>query len=131
MKNTLQNKLLVVFSAASILFGSVFGSLAACTETESDSEDFPKYSVLKMTDNYVLHRNIEEAAYVIDTKCGLRLSWGGGIGVSVYNDSEFSSPLSERNSELYLGKTLEELEKNHIEYTDVCKECFPDGLEAE
>lgn len=131
MKNTLKKKLLVGFTAASILFGSVFGSLAACTKTESNSDNFQKYSVVKMTGNYVLHRNIEKAPYVINTKCGLRLSWGGRSGVSVYNDSEFSSPLSAINLKLYFGKTLEELEKNHFEYTDVCEECFPDGLEAE
>ena len=136
MKNTLKNKLLGGISVLSIAGSIFFGSLAACTETESDSADFPKYSVVKMTDNYVLHRNIKKYSSHdngIDTKCGLHLSWSKyGIYVRSPSDSEFMyGPEFAIYSELYLGKTLEELEKNHIEYTDVCEECFPDGIEAE
>ncbi len=129
MKNTLKKKLLVGFTAASILFGSVFGSLAACTETESSSKDFQKYSVIKMTDNYVLHRNNSKSYYTdVDTKCALHISMSslGSVRVKNQDGSEFAY-----NTEFYLGKTLEELEENHIEYTDVCEECFPDGIEAE
>lgn len=132
MKNTLKKKLLVGFSAVSILFGSVFGSLSACAETESDSADFKKYSVVKMTGNYILHKNIKYSNYLnltnVDTKCALHISMNSYGSVRVKNQDY--SHLA-RNTELYFGKTLEELKENHIEYTDVCEECFPDGIEAE
>lgn len=127
MKNTLKKKLLVGFSALSILFGSVFGSLSACEETESSSssKDFSGYAIIKITGKYVLHRN-DRMNRDIYTKCWLHIS-------SEYNsvcvENEDGSELAQ-NTELYLGESLEEFEKNHIEYTDVCEECFPDGLEA-
>ena len=129
MKNTLKKKLLVVFTAASILFGSIFGSLAACTETESNSDNFQKYSVVKMTGNYVLHRNDRmNGVNDIDTKCGLNIERPSRVAIYVHNEDGSTIAIG---SELYFGKSLEELEKNHIEYTDVCEECFPDGIEAE
>lgn len=129
MKNTLKKKLLVVFTAASILFGSIFGSLAACTETESNSDNFQKYSVVKMTGNYVLHRNDRmNGVNDIDTKCGLNIERPSRVVIYVHNEDGSTIAIG---SELYFGKSLEELEKNHIEYTDVCEECFPDGIEAE
>lgn len=126
MKNTLKKKLLGGISVLSIAGSIFFGSLAACTKTESNSADFQKYSVIKMTGNYVLHRN-DRMNRDIYTKCWLHIS-------SEYNsvcvENEDGSELAQ-NTELYLGESLEEFEKNHIEYTDVCKECFPDGIEAE
>ncbi len=126
MKNTLKKKLLGGISVLSIAGSIFFGSLAACTETESNSADFQKYSVIKMTGNYVLHKN-DRMNRDIYTKCWLHIS-------SDYNSvrvkDKDGSKLAQ-NTELYLGESLGEFEKNHIEYTDVCKECFPDGLETE
>ena len=73
MKNTLKKKLLGGISVLSIAGSIFFGSLAACTETESNSADFQKYSVVKKTDNYVLHRN-DRMNRDIYTKCWLHIS---------------------------------------------------------
>ena len=83
-----------------------------------------------MTGNYVLHRNIKinDIFYDLDAKCGLHISMRryGSVRVENQDGSELA-----HNTEFYLGKTLKELEEKHIEYTDVCEECFPDGIEAE
>lgn len=130
MKNTLKKKLLGGISVLSIAGSIFFGSLAACTETESNSADFQKYSVVKMADNYVLHRNDDGMNGVnnIDTKCGLNIERPSRIAIYVCNEDGSTIAIC---SELYFGKSLEELKENHIEYTDVCEECFPDGIEAE
>lgn len=129
MKNTLKNKLLGGISVLSIAGSIFFGSLTACTEKESNSADFQKYSVVKKTDNYVLHRNTRmKGVNDIDTKCGLNIERPSRIAIYVQNEDGSTIAIC---SELYFGKSLEELKENHIEYTDVCEECFPDGIEAE
>lgn len=129
MKNTLKKKLLGGLTVLSIAGSIFFGSLAACTETESNSDNFQKYSIVKMTGNYVLHRNDRmNGVNDIDTKCGLNIERPGRGAIYVHNEDGSTIAIG---SELYFGKSLEELEKNHIEYTDVCEECFPDGIEAE
>ena len=129
MKNTLKNKLLGGISVLSIAGSIFFGSLAACTEKENNSADFQKYSVVKKTDNYVLHRNTRMIGVNnIDTKCGLNIERPSRIAIYVCNEDGSTIAIC---SELYFGKSLEELKENHIEYTDVCEECFPDGIEAE
>lgn len=129
MENTLKKKLLGGLTVLSIAGSIFFGSLAACTETESNSADFQKYSVVKKTDNYVLHRNTRmKGVNDIDTKCGLNIERPSRIAIYVQNEDGSTIAIC---SELYFGKSLEELKENHIEYTDVCEECFPDGIEAE
>ena len=82
-----------------------------------------------MTGNYVLHRNDRmNGVNDIDTKCGLNIERPSRIAIYVCNEDGSTIAIC---SELYFGKSLEELKENHIEYTDVCEECFPDGIEAE
>ena len=126
MKNTLKKKLLVGFSAVSILFGSVFGSLAACTETEISSKDFSGYAIIKITNKYVLHKNNKDS--FLDTECGFYTKNSSPNLYICHRDNSFTTS---RNTEFYKADTKEELVKVGAEWNTVCEECFPDGIEAE
>ena len=129
MKNTLKKKLLVVFSALSILFGSVFGSLSACEETESSSsssKDFSGYAIIKITVKYVLHKNNKDS--FLDTECGF---YTRNLSPNLYICHRDNSFTTSRNTEFYTADTKEEFVKIGAKWDTVCEECFPDGLEAE
>lgn len=142
MKNTLKKKMIVSLCSVSIAATSLFGSLTACTD-QSSYNNFDQYSVVKMTDNYVLHKNSmiknEGGYYQACTDCNLSIEWISTFNkpqgpVFVYDNDDENSFLHvpcAGSVELYMGKSLKELKNNHIEYTDVCEECFPDGIEAE
>lgn len=107
-------------------------STTACTEdsmattTQSDG-----YSVIKQTDNYVLHKIVKKDVFnsTYYYKCGKDIHY-----VNKYDYYYLNGPYSDDYSkrvEVYNYGDLDEMEEDFVEYNKVCPVCFPDGDPAE
>ena len=105
------------FMVACVLLPMSLGlglSTTACTEDSVTTTQSDGYSVIKQTDNYVLHkivkRNFNSTYY--------------------YLHGPYSDDYSKR-VEAYNYGDLDEMAEDFVEYNKVCPVCFPDGDPAE
>lgn len=122
------------FMVACVLLPMSLGlglSTTACTEDSITTTQSDGYSVIKQTDNYVLHKIVKKddfnSAYYY--KCGKHIT------AVLYNDDySLYGPYSDdypKTVEAYNYGDLDEMAEDFVEYNKVCPVCFPDGYPAE
>ena len=121
------------FMVACVLLPMSLGlglSTTACTEDSVTTTQSDGYSVIKQTDNYVLHkivkRNFNSTYYY---KCGKYINhWNKSDYYYLHGPYSDDYP---KRVESYNYGDLDEMAEDFVEYNKVCPVCFPDGDPAE
>ncbi len=121
------------FMVACVLLPMSLGlglSTTACTEDSVTTTQSDGYSVVKQTDNYVLHkivkRNFNSTYYY---KCEKYIvHWSNHDYYYLHGPYSDDYP---KRVETYNYGDLDEMAEDFVEYNKVCPVCFPDGDPAE